>query len=63
MPLVKLDRAGNTGPIVFLLMAVGVLVGLLLVGFVDFCPDGFTRACVHVILGKLTGTSCECVPE
>jgi hypothetical protein len=63
MGLIERARAGNTGPFVFLLMVVVVVVGLVVLGFIDFCPEGFARNCVHVILGTLTGASCECVPE
>jgi hypothetical protein len=44
-------------------MAVVVVAGLVLIGFADFCPEGFVRQCVHAWIGKLTGASCECVPE
>lgn len=63
MGLIERARAGNTGPIVFLLMVLVVVVGLVVVGFIDFCPEGFARNCVQVLVGKLTGVSCECVPE
>jgi hypothetical protein len=63
MPLIERGRAGNTGPVVFLVMVVVVVVGLVVVGFIDFCPEGFARNCANVLLGKLTGASCECVPE
>jgi len=61
--LIERARAGQVGPIVVLLMALVAVIGLVVVGFVDFCPDGFARDCVHVLLGNLTGASCECVPE
>jgi hypothetical protein len=36
-------------------------MGLVLIGFVDFCPDGFMRHCVHAIQGYLQDAACECV--
>ena len=63
VPLIELRRGGRRGPVVVLLMALVVLAGLVVVGFVDFCPDGFARACVHAFLGYMTGADCECVPD
>lgn len=60
MPLVDLRRQGSAGPIVFVLLFVGVVI-LLILTSINTCPEGFVRQCVNVIWGKLTGAACECV--
>jgi hypothetical protein len=63
MPLIQRARAGHAGPIILVGMAAIVIAALILIGFVDFCPEGFVRECVHAWIGKLTGASCECVRQ
>jgi len=59
---IKLERQGNTGPIILLVMVVAVVVGLVAIAIYDPCPDGFVRECVDALLGQLYGAACECVP-
>ena len=61
MPI-RLERQGNTGPVILLLMLVAVVVGLIVIAITDVCPDGFVRECVDALLGQLYGVACECVP-
>lgn len=56
-----LSGRNNAGQIVIGLMVVAVVVGILLTIY-DPCPEGFVRECGQVILGKLIGHNCECVP-
>lgn len=61
MPI-RLERQGNTGPVILLLLVLAVAVGLVAIALNDFCPDGFVRECVDALSGYLYGVACECVP-
>jgi hypothetical protein len=59
---IQLERQGNTGPVILLLLIVAVAVGLVVIGFIDFCPEGFVRDCVHAVWGYFSDFACECMP-
>ena len=63
MPLIERGPAGHWGPTVVIGAAAVAFALLLLVGSVDFCPDGFVRDCVHAVQGYLDGAACQCIPE